>query len=95
MAIDKETVRRVAFLSRLKIEDDKIEATEKEFNKILDWIEQLNEVNTDAVEPLVSVNESNIICRKDEITEGDQAEAVLANAPLAEYGYFVVPKVVE
>lgn len=95
MAIDKETVRRVAFLSRLKIEDDKIEATEKEFNKILDWIEQLNEVNTDAVEPLVSVNESNIICRKDEITEGDQAEAVLANAPQAEYGYFVVPKVVE
>lgn len=95
MAIDKDTVRKVAFLSRLKIEDDKIEATEQEFNKILNWIEQLNEVDTDQVEPLVSVNEGNIACRADEVTDGEQAEAVLANAPQAEYGYFVVPKVVE
>ena len=55
MAIDKETVKKVAFLSRLKIDDDKIEAAEQEFNKILSWIEQLNEVDTDNVEPLVSV----------------------------------------
>ena len=91
MAIDKETVKKVAFLSRLRIEDDKIEATEQEFNKILNWIEQLNE----DVEPLVSVNESNIVCREDKVTEGNQSAAVLANAPQAEYGYFVVPKVVE
>lgn len=95
MAIDQETVKRVAFLSRLKIEDDKIQATENEFNKILNWVEQLNEVNTDNVEPLVSVNESYITCREDKVTEGNQAQAVLANAPQAEYGYFVVPKVVE
>lgn len=95
MAIDQETVKRVAFLSRLKIEDDKIQATEKEFNKILNWVEQLNEVNTDNVEPLVSVNESYITCREDKVTDGNQAQAVLANAPQAEYGYFVVPKVVE
>lgn len=95
MAIDKETVKRVAFLSRLKIEDEKIAATEQEFNKILTWIEQLNEVDTENVEPLVSVNDGQIVCRKDEITEGNQAEAVLANAPQAEYGYFIVPKVVE
>lgn len=95
MAIDQETVKRVAFLSRLKIEDDKIQATEKEFNKILNWVEQLNEVNTDNVEPLVSVNENYITCREDKVTEGNQAQAVLANAPQAEYGYFVVPKVVE
>ncbi len=95
MAIDQETVKRVAFLSRLKIEDDKIQATESEFNKILNWVEQLNEVNTDNVEPLVSVNESYITCREDKVTEGNQAQAVLANAPQAEYGYFVVPKVVE
>ncbi len=95
MAIDQETVKRVAFLSRLKIEDDKIQATECEFNKILNWVEQLNEVNTDNVEPLVSVNESYITCREDKVTEGNQAQAVLANAPQAEYGYFVVPKVVE
>ena len=58
-------------------------------------MEQLNEVNTDNVEPLVSVNESYITCREDKVTEGNQAQAVLANAPQAEYGYFVVPKVVE
>ena len=55
MAIDKETVKKVAFLSRLKIEEDKIAATEEEFNKILGWIEQLKEVNTDGVEPLVDI----------------------------------------
>ena len=95
MAIDKDTVKRVAFLSRLKIEDDKIQATESEFNKILNWVEQLNEVNTDNVEPLVSVNESFITCREDKVTEGNQAQEILANAPQSEYGYFVVPKVVE
>lgn len=95
MAIDRETVRRVAFLSRLKIDDDKIEDTEEEFNKILNWVEQLNEVNTDNVEPLVSVNDTNLTLRQDEVTEGNQAAAVLKNAPQAQYGYFTVPKVVE
>ena len=95
MAIDKETVRRIAFLSRLRVDDDKIEATEKEFNKILQWVEQLKEVNTDEVEPLISVNENNLTLRADEVTEGNQADAVLANAPMKEYGNFAVPKVVE
>ena len=65
MAIDTETVKRVAFLSRLKIDDAKIEATEKEFNKILSWIEELNEVNTDNVEPLISVNDKTLRLRDD------------------------------
>ena len=95
MAIDTETVKRVAFLSRLKVDDDKIVETEKEFNKILGWIEQLNEVDTDNVEPLVSVNQTNLECRADAVNDGEKAEAVLANAPMKEYGYFAVPKVVE
>ena len=95
MAIDKETVKRVAFLARLRVDDDKIEATQEEFNKILNWVEQLNEVNVDGVEPLVSVNDANIVCREDKITEGNQSAQVLKNAPMSEYGYFVVPKVVE
>lgn len=95
MAIDTETVKRIAFLSRLRIEDDKVQAAEDEFNKILDWVEQLKEVNTDNVDPLVSVNENNLQLRADEVTEGNQSEAVLANAPMKEYGYFAVPKVVE
>ena len=93
MAIDTETVKRVAFLSRLKVDDDKIVETEKEFNKILGWIEQLNEVDTDNVEPLVSVNQTNLECRADAVNDGEKA--VLANAPMQEFGYFVVPKVVE
>mgnify|MGYP000029911792 FL=1 len=95
MAIDTETVKRVAFLSRLKVDDDKIVETEKEFNKILGWIEQLNEVDTDNVEPLVSVNQTNLECRADAVNDGEKAEAVLANTPMQEFGYFVVPKVVE
>lgn len=95
MAIDNDTVKKIAFLSRLKIEDDKLDATKDEFNKILQWVEQLNEVDTDDVEPLISVNENNLQLRRDEVTEGNQAEAVLANAPQKEYGYFIVPKVVE
>lgn len=95
MAIDNETVRRIAFLSRLKIEDDKIEATKDEFNKILSWIEELNEINTDNVEPLISVNDIALRIREDVVTEGNQPQAVLENAPASEYGYFAVPKVVE
>lgn len=95
MTVDADTVKKVAYLSRLKIDDEKVEATKDEFNKILDWIEELKEVNTDGVEPLVSVNENYITMREDKVTEGNQAEAILANAPSKEYGYFVVPKVVE
>lgn len=95
MAIDTQTVKRIAFLSRLKIEDDKVAATEDEFNKILQWVDQLSEVDTENVEPLVSVNENNITMRQDAVTDGNIADEILANAPMKEYDYFVVPKVVE
>ena len=95
MAIDTETVKRVAFLSRLRVDEDKIAETEEEFNKILNWVEQLNEVGTDNVEPLVSVNQTNLEWRQDEVNDGEKAEEVLKNAPMSEFGYFVVPKVVE
>lgn len=95
MAIDNETVKRIAFLSKLKIEDSKVEETKEEFNKILNWIEQLNEVDTAQVEPLVSVNEENLRCREDVVTDGHKKDDVLANAPASSFDYFVVPKVVE
>ncbi len=95
MAIDNETVKRVAFLSRLKVDDDKIEATKEEFNKILNWIEELNEINTDNVEPLISVNDTTLRLREDKVSDGNYQEAVLKNAPDKEYDYFAVPKVVE
>jgi len=95
MAIDNETVKRVAYLSRLRIDDNKIEATEKEFNKILQWVEQLNEVDTQNIEPLISVNEGNISCREDIVTANNLSKEVLANAKQVKYDYFTVPKVIE
>lgn len=95
MNIDKDTVNRIAFLSRLKIEDGEIDGVQKEFNGIVDWMSELDEVNTEGVEPLSAVNSGNLICRQDVVTEDNQADAILANAPASEYGYFVVPKVIE
>lgn len=95
MAIDTDTVKKIAFLSRLRVSDDKIADTQKEFNDILKWIEQLKDVDTSNVEPLESVNEEALRLREDVVNDGNQRDAVLANAPDAEYGYFVVPKVVE
>lgn len=95
MAVDNDTVRRIAFLSRLKVEPDKLEDTKEEFNKILAWVEELDEVNTDNVEPLVSVNNESLSLREDNVTAGHLSQEVLKNAPAQEFGYFVVPKVVE
>ena len=95
MAVDENTVRRVAFLARLKVHEDKLNATKDEFNKILDWMAELDEVNTDDVEPLISVNEQTLRLRDDEVSDGNQRDAVLKNAPSAEFDYFSVPKVVE
>ncbi|MBR2137026.1 MAG: Asp-tRNA(Asn)/Glu-tRNA(Gln) amidotransferase subunit GatC [Alphaproteobacteria bacterium] len=95
MSIDQETVKRIAFLSRLSVDEDKIEATQDEFNKIMSWIENLNEIDTDHVEPLISVNDIQIKLRKDNVTDGNYREKILQNAPAAEYDYFAVPKVME
>lgn len=95
MAIDTETVKRVAFLSRLRIDENKIGETKEEFNKILSWVEELNEVNTDNVEPLIAVNDVTLRLREDTVTAGNCREAVLQNAPQEEFDYFAVPKVVE
>ena len=94
MAVDNETVKKVASLARLKIEDNELEKTGREFNEILDFVEQLNEVDTSDVEPLVSVHEGRIFCREDEVTDGHLKNEVLQNAPSQEFGYFAVPKVV-
>ena len=95
MAVDNETVRKVAFLSRLRVEPEKLEETKQEFNKILSWIEELNEVDTDNVKPLVSVNDESLTMREDVVNAGQMSEAILQNAPAQKFGYFVVPKVVE
>jgi len=95
MSIDTETARRVAKLARIKVEDEDLPALADGFSRILDFVEQLNEVNVEGVEPMTSVTPMRLKRREDAVTDGDQAEAVLSNAPDAREGFFAVPKVVE
>lgn len=93
--IDKATVAKIARLSRIKIEEDKLEPLAGELNNILGWVEQLEEVNTDNIEPMSSVVDAKLRWRADSVNDGDKQESVLKNAPNAEYGFFTVPKVIE
>lgn len=95
MSIDQSTAAKVAKLARIKVEDDALPALASEFNTILGFIEQLNEVDVDGVEPMVSVTPMRLKRRQDNVTDGDQQGGVLANAPDAREGFFAVPKVVE
>ena len=95
MSVDDATVRRIAHLARIAVKDDEVAHLRGEINGILGWIEQLQEVNVDGVEPMTSVTPVKLKLRKDEITDGGYPERVLKNAPQTEDGFFVVPKVVE
>jgi len=95
MSIDIETAARVAKLARIKVEPDALPALAEEFNAIMGFIEQLNEVDVEGVEPMTSVTPMRLKRRVDVVNDGNQQEKVLANAPDAREGFFAVPKVVE
>ena len=95
MSIDKNTVKKVAGLARLRLTDAEMEKYAGQLNNIMGFVEQLNEVNTDNIAPLPSPVDMDLPLRKDEVTDGDCVDAVLANAPEAVEGFYVVPKVVE
>lgn len=95
MSITTQDVTKIARLARIEVTDAEKEPLAKEINSILAWIEQLNEVNTDNVEPLASVSDTALPWREDKVTDGHKRDAVLANAPMSDYGCFVVPKVIE
>lgn len=95
MSLDEKTVRKVARLANIEINDNDIERIGGELSGILEWVEQLSEVNTDNVEPLANVVNIDLALRKDEVTDGNCADKVLANAPEETQGFFVVPKIVE
>lgn len=95
MSIDENTAARVAKLARIKVEPDALPALAEEFNTILGFIEQLGEVDVEGVEPMTSVTPQRLKRREDVVTDGDQQDRVLANAPDAREGFFAVPKVVE
>ena len=95
MSIDAATVRRIAHLARVAVEDGEVEHLRGEINAILAFVEQLSEVNVDGVEPMTSVMPMVMKKRQDEVTDGDIAEAIVANAPATQDHFFLVPKVVE
>ena len=95
MSIDESTAAKVAKLARVKVEEDALPALAQEFNAVLGFIEQLNEVDVEGVEPMVSVTPMRLKRREDVVTDGDQQEKILSNAPDAREGFFAVPKVVE
>ena len=95
MSVDAATVRRIAHLARVAVDDDEVEHLRGEINAILAFVEQLSEVDVDGVEPMTSVTPMVMKKRPDVVTDGVDAGAVLQNAPATERNYFLVPKVVE
>lgn len=95
MSVDTATVKRVAKLSRIAITDERAESMQAELNTILGFVEQLQEVDIEGVEPMTSVIDMEMRKRTDVVTDGNKALDVTANAPLSEDNFFLVPKVVE
>ncbi|PHZ83799.1 Asp-tRNA(Asn)/Glu-tRNA(Gln) amidotransferase subunit GatC [Paremcibacter congregatus] len=95
MSVDKATVAKIANLARIAVKEDELEPLAGELNNILDWIEQLSEVNTDGVQPMTSAVDMSLPWRTDKVTDGGYRDKILANAPKAAHGFFSVPKVIE
>ena len=95
MSVDANTVRKIAGLARIAVTEEETAAMVPELNNILGWIEQLGEVDVTGVQPLAAVIPNVLRWRDDVVTDGDIRDAVLANAPQAEHGFFAVPRVIE
>ncbi|MDF1717515.1 MAG: Asp-tRNA(Asn)/Glu-tRNA(Gln) amidotransferase subunit GatC [Antarcticimicrobium sp.] len=95
MSIDESTAARVAKLARIRVEEEALPALAAEFNTILGFIEQLGEVDVEGVEPMTGVTPMRLKRRADVVTDGNQQDKILSNAPDAREGFFAVPKVVE
>lgn len=95
MSVDKKTVAKIADLARIAVAEHELEPLVGELNNILNWIEQLSEVNTDGVAPMTSVVEVDLPWRTDKVTDGGYRDEILANAPGSAHGFFIVPKVIK
>ena len=95
MDIDKKLVKKIATLSRIKIQEKEVEKFSKELSKIITWVEKLNEVESKNITPIANPSDIKIPLRKDEINDGKIEDKVLENAPEKKAGYFIVPKVVD
>ena len=95
MSLNREDVRRISFLARIRIDDTELDSLSVELNDIIGWVEQLSEVDTDGVAPMTSVADMKMAKRTDSVTDGDVLEKVLTNAPDRVGDFYAVPKVVE
>lgn len=95
MSLDRETVRRIAYLARIDVPDERLDQMAGELDNIIAWVEQLSEVNTDDVEPMTRVGDRKMPMRDDVVNDGDIQSDVTANAPVSEDGFYIVPRVVE
>jgi aspartyl-tRNA(Asn)/glutamyl-tRNA(Gln) amidotransferase subunit C len=95
MSVDAATVRHIAKLARIAVGDAEVAALAPELSNILGWIEQLREVDVEGVAPMTAVIPNQLRLRDDVVTDGDRRDEILANAPVAEHGFFAVPKVIE
>ena len=95
MVLDKAAVALIATLARIRLAEAELESLAGELSHILDWVEQLNEVDTTGVAPMSSAAEASLPMRDDVVTDGGRRDAILGNAPRAARGFFTVPKVVE
>jgi aspartyl-tRNA(Asn)/glutamyl-tRNA(Gln) amidotransferase subunit C len=95
MSVTNEQVRHIARLARIAMSEEELERLVPELNNILDWVEQLGEVNTDGVEPLTAVIDQKLRLRADVVNDGNIRDEILLNAPEAQHGFFTVPKVIE
>jgi aspartyl-tRNA(Asn)/glutamyl-tRNA(Gln) amidotransferase subunit C len=95
MSLDAATIRRIAALARIRVEDAEVATLQTELNSILGWIEQLNEVDVEGIEPLTGAAQMTLKMREDVVTDGGYPEKVLANAPERAGNFFAVPKVLE
>jgi aspartyl-tRNA(Asn)/glutamyl-tRNA(Gln) amidotransferase subunit C len=95
MSLDPATIRRIATLARIHVEDAEVATLQAELNSILGWIEQLNEVNVDGIEPLTGATQMALKMREDVVTDGGYPDKILANAPQRAGDFYAVPKVVE
>ncbi|GAN81777.1 Asp-tRNA(Asn)/Glu-tRNA(Gln) amidotransferase subunit GatC [Acidocella aminolytica] len=95
MSLDAATVRRIAKLARIRVNEEEVSTLQNELNAILGYVEQLGEVNVEGVEPLSGGAQMALRQREDKLTDGDMAEKILANAPDRIENFFAVPKVVE
>jgi aspartyl-tRNA(Asn)/glutamyl-tRNA(Gln) amidotransferase subunit C len=95
MAVDADTVRRIAHLARIAVAEDEIDHLRGELNAMLAFVEQLQEVNVEGVEPMTSVTPMAMKKRADAVTDGEIAEDIVKNAPVTEGNFFLVPKVIE